>query len=81
MILKCSRYNITPDGDLVIRDVSYTDVGTYQCYAKNKFGEKSAFGSLTVKSEYLAFKSLVRQNTVRDKFDAMEHSSCIATHT
>ncbi|KAF9816679.1 hypothetical protein SFRURICE_018559 [Spodoptera frugiperda] len=30
------KYNITPDGDLVIRDVSYTDVGTYQCYAKNK---------------------------------------------
>lgn len=45
------RYNITPEGDLVIRDVSYTDVGTYQCYAKNKFGEKSAFGSLTVKSK------------------------------
>lgn len=45
------RYNITPDGDLVIRDVSYTDVGTYQCYAKNKFGEKSAFGSLDVKSK------------------------------
>ncbi|KAL0850772.1 hypothetical protein ABMA28_006704 [Loxostege sticticalis] len=43
------KYNITPEGDLVIRDVSFTDVGTYQCYAKNKFGEKSAFGSLTVK--------------------------------
>ncbi|CAH1639978.1 unnamed protein product [Spodoptera littoralis] len=43
------KYNITADGDLVIRDVSYTDVGTYQCYAKNKFGEKSAFGSLDVK--------------------------------
>nr|XP_034837376.1 neuroglian isoform X3 [Maniola hyperantus] len=43
------KYNITTEGDLVIRDVSYTDVGTYQCYAKNKFGEKSAFGSLTVK--------------------------------
>ncbi|RVE47837.1 hypothetical protein evm_007468 [Chilo suppressalis] len=37
------------DGDLVIRDVSFTDVGTYRCYANNKFGEKSAFGSLTVK--------------------------------
>lgn len=44
------RYNITSEGDLVIRDVTYTDVGTYQCYAKNKFGEKSAYGSLTVKS-------------------------------
>ncbi|KAG7310344.1 hypothetical protein JYU34_003117 [Plutella xylostella] len=43
------RYNITTEGDLVIRSVTYTDVGTYQCYAKNKFGETSAFGSLTVK--------------------------------
>nr|XP_032528918.1 neuroglian isoform X2 [Danaus plexippus plexippus] len=43
------KYNITKEGDLVIADVSFTDVGTYQCYAKNKFGEKSAFGSLTVK--------------------------------
>ncbi|XP_050669653.1 neuroglian [Leptidea sinapis] len=43
------KYNITPEGDLVIPDVSYTDVGTYQCYAKNKFGEKSAYGSLLVK--------------------------------
>ncbi|XP_068626335.1 neuroglian isoform X1 [Battus philenor] len=43
------KYNITSEGDLVIRDVSYTDVGTYECYAKNKFGEKSAYGSLTVK--------------------------------
>ncbi|KAM3958602.1 neuroglian-like [Aphomia sociella] len=43
------KYNITTDGDLVIPDLSFTDVGTYQCYAKNKFGEKSAFGSLTVK--------------------------------
>ncbi|VVD05770.1 unnamed protein product, partial [Leptidea sinapis] len=44
------KYNITPEGDLVIPDVSYTDVGTYQCYAKNKFGEKSAYGSLLVKT-------------------------------
>ncbi|CAH0765981.1 unnamed protein product [Diatraea saccharalis] len=43
------KYNITAEGDLVIRDVSFTDMGAYQCYAKNKFGEKSAYGSLTVK--------------------------------
>ncbi|XP_028040488.1 neuroglian-like isoform X2 [Bombyx mandarina] len=43
------KYNITAEGDLVIRDVSFTDVGTYQCYAKNKFGETSAYGSLVVK--------------------------------
>ncbi|KAL4704425.1 hypothetical protein ACJJTC_000424 [Scirpophaga incertulas] len=43
------KYNITPEGDLVIRDVSFTDVGTYQCYASNKFGEKLAYGSLDVK--------------------------------
>lgn len=46
-----NRYNITAEGDLVIRDVSFTDVGTYQCYAKNKFGETSAYGSLVVKSK------------------------------
>ncbi|KAJ2947976.1 hypothetical protein O0L34_g9768 [Tuta absoluta] len=46
------KYNITPEGDLVIREVSFTDVGKYECYAKNKFGEKRAYGSLTVKSEY-----------------------------
>lgn len=43
------RYEITGEGDLIIRDVTYNDVGDYQCYAKNKFGEKSAYGSLTVK--------------------------------
>ncbi|XP_060803660.1 neuroglian [Amyelois transitella] len=43
------KYNITPEGDLVIPEVSFTDIGVYQCYAKNKLGEKTAFGSLDVK--------------------------------
>ncbi|GBP51761.1 Neuroglian [Eumeta japonica] len=45
------RYTVTPEGDLVIRNVIFDDVGQYQCYAKNKLGEKSAFGWLTIKEQ------------------------------
>lgn len=43
------RFQVTPEGDLVIKGVSFTDAGDYVCYAKNKFGQQQADGSLVVK--------------------------------
>ena len=43
------RYEILADGTLRINDVTVTDQGTYECKAKNKFGEESATGQLEVK--------------------------------
>ncbi|KAH8344677.1 hypothetical protein KR067_003077 [Drosophila pandora] len=43
------RYNVQANGDLEIQDVTFSDAGKYTCYAENKFGNKSADGSLVVK--------------------------------
>lgn len=43
------RYTVQHDGDLEIRDVTFSDTGNYTCYAVNKFGSQDASGSLTVK--------------------------------
>ncbi|KAK8743667.1 hypothetical protein OTU49_001198 [Cherax quadricarinatus] len=43
------RFQVTNDGDLVIKDVSFTDAGDYTCFAENKFGHQRAAGSLVVK--------------------------------
>ncbi|KAG7157810.1 Neuroglian-like 2 [Homarus americanus] len=43
------RFQVTPEGDLVIQDVSFTDAGDYVCSAENKFGQQEADGSLEVK--------------------------------
>ncbi|XP_036318841.1 neuroglian isoform X1 [Rhagoletis pomonella] len=42
------RYNTLPSGDLEIQEVAFSDEGDYTCFATNKFGSKSANGSLTV---------------------------------
>ncbi|XP_017136257.1 neuroglian isoform X1 [Drosophila miranda] len=42
------RYIVQANGDLQILDVTFSDAGQYTCYAENKFGNKSAEGSLTV---------------------------------
>ncbi|XP_058977900.1 neuroglian isoform X2 [Musca domestica] len=43
------RFTVLPSGDLHIQQVIHDDFGQYTCHAKNKFGEKSANGSLAVK--------------------------------
>ncbi|TRY75568.1 hypothetical protein TCAL_04520 [Tigriopus californicus] len=43
------RYEITTEGDLMIREVKFFDAGDYLCNATNKFGWQSAKGSLVVK--------------------------------
>ncbi|KAK4296763.1 hypothetical protein Pmani_030767 [Petrolisthes manimaculis] len=43
------RFKVTPDGDLLIEGVSFTDAGDYTCFAENKFGHQQADGSLVVK--------------------------------
>ncbi|XP_030378396.1 neuroglian [Scaptodrosophila lebanonensis] len=43
------RYTVLPSGDLEIQQVTFEDRGDYTCYAVNKFGNKSAKGSLDVK--------------------------------
>ncbi|XP_037936247.1 neuroglian isoform X2 [Teleopsis dalmanni] len=43
------RYTVLPSGDLEVQQVSFSDEGAYTCYAVNKFGSKTANGSLIVK--------------------------------
>ncbi|KAK7076289.1 ATP-dependent DNA helicase chl1, partial [Halocaridina rubra] len=43
------RFQVTSNGDLVIKDVTFTDAGNYVCFAENKFGKQDAEGSLIVK--------------------------------
>ncbi|XP_067001681.1 neuroglian isoform X2 [Anabrus simplex] len=43
------RYTVKENGDLEIRDVSFSDAGDFTCYAENKFGNTDASGTLVVK--------------------------------
>ncbi|XP_068158953.1 neuroglian isoform X1 [Drosophila tropicalis] len=43
------RYNVLSNGDLSIDAVNFQDAGKYTCFAINKFGNKSAEGTLEVK--------------------------------
>ncbi|XP_059150586.1 neuroglian-like isoform X2 [Physella acuta] len=43
------RYQIQEYGDLIIRNTTKHDTGSYRCYAKNEFGEKEGSGLVTVK--------------------------------
>lgn len=47
--LSGGRFRVMLDGSLEITDVTFTDAGDYQCYASNKFGSKTANGTLIVK--------------------------------
>ena len=43
------RYQIGEDGTMVIKNVGFTDAGTYLCLATSRLGEDSAEGTLVVK--------------------------------
>lgn len=43
------RYKPSPSGDLIIKEVAFSDEGEYICYAENKFGNKQANGTLIVR--------------------------------
>jgi hypothetical protein len=43
------RFQVLDNGDLEIRDVTFVDAGEYTCFARNKFGNDSADGTLIVK--------------------------------
>ncbi|KAL7634560.1 UNVERIFIED_CONTAM: hypothetical protein RMT77_014937 [Armadillidium vulgare] len=48
-ILTGDRYNISEDGDLLIKEVNFKDSGIYTCHAVNKFGNQTRSSSLEVK--------------------------------
>jgi neuronal cell adhesion protein len=50
-LFAAGRYTSKPDGDLVIKEVKFSDVGKYTCTATNKFGQQSASGSLVIKEK------------------------------
>jgi hypothetical protein len=41
-IVEGSKYKIMPDGSLVIHNLSFNDMGIFQCVVKNKFGHDMA---------------------------------------
>lgn len=53
------RFKVLDNGDLEIRDVAQVDAGSYICDARNKFGNDSAHGTLTVKGKCKVILSLL----------------------
>lgn len=37
--LESSRHEILPDGDLLIKDIVWEDMGSYTCIAENSYGQ------------------------------------------
>lgn len=39
------RFVLLPNGDLIVRDLTFSDMGMFKCLARNEFGEdmKEAF--------------------------------------
>ena len=42
---------MTPDGTLIIRNVSRSDEGKYTCFAENFMGKANSTGTLSVRGE------------------------------
>ena len=47
----CCRVTVTPDGTLIIRNVSRSDEGKYTCFAENFMGKANSTGTLSVRGE------------------------------
>lgn len=45
------RVTVTPDGTLIIRNVSRSDEGKYTCFAENFMGKANSTGTLSVRGE------------------------------
>ncbi|KAK9877952.1 hypothetical protein WA026_020172 [Henosepilachna vigintioctopunctata] len=44
------KYNISKDGNLIIRPVEFGDHGTYTCFVKNSYGRRTAKANLLISS-------------------------------
>lgn len=51
----CCRVTVTPDGTLIIRNISRSDEGKYTCFAENFMGKANSTGTLSVRGEELRF--------------------------
>ncbi|KAF4018230.1 hypothetical protein G4228_009989, partial [Cervus hanglu yarkandensis] len=49
ILVNSSRVTVTPDGTLIIRNVSRSDEGKYTCFAENFMGKANSTGTLSVR--------------------------------
>lgn len=47
----CYRVIVTPDGTLIIRNISRSDEGKYTCFAENFMGKANSTGILSVRGK------------------------------
>lgn len=53
LLSPCCRVTVTPDGTLIIRNISRSDEGKYTCFAENFMGKANSTGILSVRGEGL----------------------------
>uniref|UniRef100_A0A2K6LEV0 Contactin 2 n=1 Tax=Rhinopithecus bieti TaxID=61621 RepID=A0A2K6LEV0_RHIBE len=49
LLCPCHRVTVTPDGTLIIRNISRSDEGKYTCFAENFMGKANSTGILSVR--------------------------------
>uniref|UniRef100_G3U977 Contactin 2 n=1 Tax=Loxodonta africana TaxID=9785 RepID=G3U977_LOXAF len=49
ILVNSSRVTVTPDGTLIIRNISRSDEGKYTCFAENSMGKANSTGTLSVR--------------------------------
>ncbi|XP_058131056.1 contactin-2 isoform X4 [Dasypus novemcinctus] len=49
LLCPCYRVTVTPDGTLIIRNISRSDEGKYTCFAENFMGKANSTGVLSVR--------------------------------
>ncbi|XDB58320.1 hypothetical protein AB1E18_011733 [Capra hircus] len=49
ILVNSSRVTVTPDGTLIIRNISRSDEGKYTCFAENFMGKANSTGTLSVR--------------------------------
>uniref|UniRef100_G1P8I9 Contactin-2 n=1 Tax=Myotis lucifugus TaxID=59463 RepID=G1P8I9_MYOLU len=51
ILVNSSRVTVTPDGTLIIRNISRSDEGKYTCFAENFMGKANSTGILSVRAD------------------------------
>ena len=51
LLCPCYRVTVTPDGTLIIRNISRSDEGKYTCFAENFMGKANSTGILSVRGK------------------------------
>lgn len=57
LLYPCCRVTVTPDGTLIIRNISRSDEGKYTCFAENFMGKANSTGILSVRGKRCGWRA------------------------